>query len=353
MTVTIDNSDKIEQNHIFPDFCNNRTVLLIIVVAELLAFVLSLAIHRFESSFFLSLAYSSMFIQAVALLDASIICFLRRFTGKIAHLHMILIVYVLMQLTTLFVTFVSTQVLANYAINTHLLYQGWNLYGPNLLISMIISALIMRYFYVQNQWQEKQQTETSSRIAALQARIRPHFLFNSMNTIANLVYEDAEKAEGAVLDLADLYRATLAEPEMVTLAQEIKHAEGYLRIEQVRLGERLELDFSIEEACKSLVMPSMILQPLVENAVYHGIESVSSGGKLEVIAYKEYDKLHIAIRNPLPDSPRERHHAGNRMAINNIKQRLQLTYGKLAFLKASQDSEHYTVNLCIPINTLG
>lgn len=351
MAQTITNNNALAQsdNHLLPDFCNSRTVLLVIVVAELLAIVLSLSVHRFHSSFFVNLAYTSLFIQSVALIDAAMICFFRRYSNQLSHMQMILLVYICMQLITLMITFLSHRVLQSYEFSGSALNEGWLLYGPNLLISIIISALIMRYFYVQNQWQEKQQTETASRIAALQARIRPHFLFNSMNTIANLVYEDPQKAENAVLDLADLYRATLAEPEMVSLDQEIKHANGYLRIEQVRLGERLQLDFTVEDDCKGLMMPSMILQPLVENAVYHGIESVSTGGKLEVIAYQAEQKLNIKIRNPLPDSPRERHHAGNHMAINNIKQRLQLTFGKKAFLESSQDKKHYTVHLCIPI----
>lgn len=338
-----------DEQHLLPDFCNSRTVLLIIVVAELLAIVLSLSTHRFRSSFFVNLAYVSLFIQSVALIDAALMCFLRRFTHKLSNVQMVFLVYGLMQAVTLLVTFGSTQLLDAYGISENFIDHGWSLYGPNLLISIIISALIMRYFYVQNQWQEKQLTETSSRIAALQARIRPHFLFNSMNTIANLVHEDAQKAENAVLDLADLYRATLAEPEMVTLEQEINHARGYLRIEQVRLGHRLELDFLIDEACKILQMPSMILQPLVENAVYHGIESITNGGTLQIKAFQEGDNLRIQIRNPLPDSPRERHHAGNHMALNNIKQRLQLTYGKAAYLRNSQDEKYYTVYLSIPI----
>lgn len=338
------------QPQILPDFCNNRTVLLIIVVAELLAIVLSLSVYRFESSFFINLAYTSLFIQAVALLDAAAICLSRRFANRLNPMQMIILVYLVMQCITLIVTYISSQILSLNNASYHFMKGGWDLYGPNLLISLIISALLMRYFYVQNQWQEKQRAETAIRIAALQARIRPHFLFNSMNTIANLVYQDPEKAENAVLDLADLYRATLAEPEMVTLQQEINHANGYLRIEQIRLGDRLTLDFNIAADTLTAKMPSMILQPLVENAVYHGIESVTAGGVLEVHAkLSNNGDLSIKIKNPLPDSPRERHHSGNRMAINNIKQRLSLTYGDKAVLQSTQTDQHYAVDLLIPI----
>lgn len=338
--------------HILPDFCDNRTVLLVIVVAELLAVVLSLTGNQPPTPFFVTLAYTSLFIQAVALFDAAAICLTRRLVANLKPYQIIILVYCMMQFITLLMTFISSQIMLMGITEFHIQQNGWQLYGPNLLISLIISALLMRYFYVQNQWQEKLRAESAIRIAALQARIRPHFLFNSMNTIANLVYEDPTKAENAVLDLADLYRATLAEPELVTLEQEIKHANGYLRIEKIRLGDRLTLEFTISPDAYNIKMPSMILQPLVENAVYHGIESVTSGGVLEVSAQRTASNdLHITIKNPLPDSPRERHHSGNRMAINNIKQRLLLTYGKKAYLHAKQTDKSYIVELQLPTNT--
>lgn len=337
------------QTPILPDFCENRTVLLVIVVAELLAIVLSLTAYKPSMPFFVTLAYTSLFIQAVALFDAAAICLTRRFVVHLKPFQMFILVYCMMQCITLLMTFISSKIMLLGITEFHVQQSGWQLYGPNLLISLIISALLMRYFYVQNQWQEKLRAESAIRIGALQARIRPHFLFNSMNTIANLVYEDPSKAENAVLDLADLYRATLAEPELVTLEQEIKHANGYLRIEKIRLGDRLTLEFIIAPEAYKVKMPSMILQPLVENAVYHGIESVTAGGVLEVHAQLTASKdLRITITNPLPDSPRERHHSGNRMAINNIKQRLLLTYGKKANLSAKQTDQSYIVELLLP-----
>jgi len=347
-TKTINESPLVANTGVLPNFCSSQTVFIIIVVAELLAIVISLAIVGLNKQFFVVLASSSLFIQTVALLDAAFLCFLRRFEDTLENRSMIIVSYLLMQVTTLLVTFGSRVVLDSLHIPNGF-SSGASIYITNLCISLIISAIIMRYFYVMHQWQKKQLTETTSKIAALQARIRPHFLFNSMNTIANLIHDDPNKAEDAVLDLADLYRATLSGAEMVTLEQELQHANGYLRIEKIRLAERLSISLAIEEESKKLLMPSMILQPLVENAVYHGIESIGEGGTLEITASTYNNRLEIQIRNPLGATKAGRRHQGNQIALSNIKQRLLLTYGKKAYLQAAPSETHYTVHLCIPI----
>eukprot|EP01031_Cornospumella_fuschlensis_P016430 gene16430-20080_t len=146
-----------------------------------------------------------------------------------------------------------------------------------------MSALLLRYFFLQSQWRRQQQAELRARIESLQARIRPHFLFNSLNSIASLVVIDPYKAEQAVLDLSDLFRASLAKPgTLVSWAEELELSKRYLSIEQYRLGERLQLDWQVDDVPDDLPIPQLTLQPLLENALIYGIQPRIEGGLVRV-----------------------------------------------------------------------
>src|SRR5690606_34838511 len=148
-----------------------------------------------------------------------------------------------------------------------------NLYLRHALISLIMSGLLLRYFYLQSQWRRQEQAELKARIESLQARIRPHFLFNSLNSIASLVVTDPAKAEQAVLDLSDLFRASLARPgTLVPWREELELAKRYLSIEHYRLGERLQLQWEVDGVPEDLPIPQLTLQPLLENALIYGIQ---------------------------------------------------------------------------------
>ena len=171
----------------------------------------------------------------------------------------------------------------------------------NLLICAIVSTLLLRYFYVQYQWKRNVQREARARFEVLQARIRPHFLFNSMNTIASLIRSNPELAEHTIMDLADLFRASLKKNSpTVTLAEEIAMAQQYQRIEELRLGDRLKVNWQIDALPADAHMPRLLLQPLLENAIYHGIETQPEGGSVEVHGTRDADILNIEIVNPLP-----------------------------------------------------
>src|SRR5690606_9210287 len=194
----------------------------------------------------------------------------------------------------------------------------------NLGISTIISAVMMRYFYLRHQNILQQQAENNARIQALQARIRPHFLFNSLNTIANLVHAQPRQAEDAILDLAELFRSTMSQVERISLAQEIALVNKYLHIEALRLGERPQIHIDIPPALLNLELPPLVLQPLVENAIYHGIEPMPGGGVISIDARPQDGSVVIRIHNPVSKSAAKRHNRGNRIALENIRQRLHL-----------------------------
>ncbi|MCB1575667.1 MAG: histidine kinase, partial [Xanthomonadales bacterium] len=176
----------------------------------------------------------------------------------------------------------------------------------NMAISGIVGALALRYFFVQHQYRARVESETDARIQALQSRIRPHFLFNSMNTIASLTRSDPRLAEQVTEDLAALFRVSLSDARVpVTLAEEVELATQYLRIEQQRLGERLRIDVDMRDLPQSARLPALIIQPLVENAVYHGIEPSTEPGLVEVHGRLTDDKeasMEIVVRNSMPTS---------------------------------------------------
>lgn len=187
-----------------------------------------------------------------------------------------------------------------------------------------------------------------SHLTALQARIQPHFLFNSMNTIASLIAVNPDQAEEAVLDLSELFRASLRTvDQLIPLNQELDLCQRYLAIEALRLGDRLTLEWAIEPGLEAQAIPPLSLQPLVENAIYHGIQPRPDGGTVRIEAQSRGDFVYLMVQNPIPDQ-NDRQHEGNRMALANIRLRLQALFGAPAVLKQSHHNDIYTVTLRLP-----
>jgi two-component system sensor histidine kinase AlgZ len=219
----------------------------------------------------------------------------------------------------------------------------------NLGISAIFSAIVLRYFYIQHQWQQNVRAEAQARLQALQSRIRPHFLFNSLNTIASLTQIDADQAEAAVENLADLFRNNLADASHhITLAEELDLSRRYLAIEKLRLGERLQLRWSVDDLPGDASVPRLILQPLLENAIYHGIEPISSGGTIGIDGHVYDDDIYISISNPLPRKENAEQRQGNKIAQDNVRQRLAAIYGEAGKLTTQEDEQGYIITLIFP-----
>ncbi len=217
-------------------------------------------------------------------------------------------------------------------------------------LAMLISALALRYFYVIEQWTARLHAQAKAEVDALQARIRPHFLFNSMNTIASLVRSDPATAERVVEDLSELFRAALgAGHGESTLAEEIHLAERYLAIESLRLGPRLHQRWDIaSDAPMELRLPRLVLQPLVENAVLHGVARLAEGGEIAILIRREGKRLHLQVRNPAPPA-RAGNEPGNRHAQDSIAQRLAYQFGAGARMQAQQQDGEYRCEIELPI----
>jgi two-component system sensor histidine kinase AlgZ len=208
---------------------------------------------------------------------------------------------------------------------------------------------VLRYFYVRFTGQLRLQTESRARLQALQARIRPHFLFNSLNTIASLTYDQPARAEQAIENLADLFRASLNAEASISLQQEIELTQNYIELEQLRLDQRLKVSWDIEADTDRIQLPALTLQPLVENAIYHGIEPLAKGGEV-IISIKQGEQLVIGITNPLNKSANSQHRKGNQMALENIHERLNLAFHGQAKIQHVAENDLYKVEIRIPLN---
>ncbi|MCC6473002.1 MAG: sensor histidine kinase [Burkholderiales bacterium] len=211
--------------------------------------------------------------------------------------------------------------------------------------ALLLAAALAAYFRLRERAFSPALAE--ARLQALQARIRPHFLFNSLNAVLTLVRREPARAEEALHDLADLFRALLADSrKLVTLADEIALTRQYLALERLRLGERLAVDWKVDPQARNALVPPMLLQPLVENAVYHGVEPGTGRGEVRIEVARERDRLRIELSNPY--HAEHQHRQGNRMALANIEERLALHFDVEAVLDTAIEGERFAIRILMP-----
>jgi two-component system sensor histidine kinase AlgZ len=193
---------------------------------------------------------------------------------------------------------------------------------------------------------------SEARLQALQARIRPHFLFNSITAVLSLMRRDPRRAETALEDMAELFRSVMSDNrDLVTLEEEVTLTRRYLDLEMLRLGERLIVEWKVDPACASALVPPMLLQPLVENAVYHGIEPGVEPGRIDIGITRVGGDVHIELFNPY--WPEHQHRQGNRMALANIAERLNLHFDVEATLETDIVDHRYRIRICLPLRAAG
>jgi two-component system sensor histidine kinase AlgZ len=226
---------------------------------------------------------------------------------------------------------------------------GWGRIVRNL---MIMIGIAFRYFFLTHQLRLREQAELTSRIQSLQSRIRPHFLFNSMNIIASLISIDPDLAEEVVEDLSSLFRASLSDStsQPVTLAQELGLCEKYVHIECLRLDDRLTVQWDVNVDTGAIEIPLLTLQPLLENSIYHGIQPLPKGGTVNVSVELAGPQVQIEVTNPLPGTPYE-HEQGNGIAIDNIRNRMTALYGPDAQLTTDITGGLFTARLIYPVKS--
>jgi two-component system sensor histidine kinase AlgZ len=340
--------DQVEQ-FFLPSFCDVRLVFAVVVITELLAFVLALVSPGILDNPWENLGLLSLFMQWIALTSAAVLCGARSYLARLGNTAAGILSYLLVLMVTLVVSEMAFWLLVSSsaftAVNSG---QHLQFLLRSLIISTVIAAVVLRYLYIQHQWRMQLEAEARSRIQALQARIRPHFLFNSMNTIAALTRSQPDVAEEAIQDLSDLFRASLNNSfERSTMAEELELAQRYLNIESLRLGSRLRVEWDMDGVPPDTRVPPLVLQPLLENAIYHGIEPLPDGGLIRVTGVVQNGMVDISIINPVP-ARESVDSEGNRIAQDNIHQRLQLAFGARAGLEASRTGGEYRVTIQFP-----
>jgi len=337
-----------KQDFFLPDFCSLNSVFAVVILGELFALILTLAATHISIDPWQRLALTSLFMQWAGLCCAAVLCLFRPLLARMETLHAAIVSYLILMLVILILSEAAYLIIRS---------PNQPLYGPphlefilsNLSIGAIISALMLRYLFIQHQWRHRVRTEAEARLQALQARIRPHFLFNSINTVTSLIHNKPDIAEEALLDLSDLFRASMREEKRhIPFSEELELTRRYLHMEALRLGDRLQVDWHIGDVPENALIPPLMLQPLVENAVYHGIEPSSEGGIITLRGEVNDDKLILRLRNPLPGNGAV-HKEGNRLALRNIRERLQAHYGTRASLEAEVSNSHYLTVLTLPL----
>jgi len=237
-------------------------------------------------------------------------------------------------------------------LTTALYFEGRTLLGyaaapleRYLLLVALATAALLAYFGLRGRALSPALTE--ARLQALQARIRPHFLFNSINAVLSLIRQDPRRAELALEDMAELFRVLMADNrELTPLTRELDLCRQYLGLEQLRLGERLKVEWQLDAMPRDALVPPLVLQPLLENAVYHGIEPRIQPGTIIINIAAVGDELRAVLRNPYrPDGG---HHSGNRMALANIRERLALHFDAEASLSTRAGADTYEVRIVMP-----
>jgi two-component system sensor histidine kinase AlgZ len=238
------------------------------------------------------------------------------------------------------------------AAGEHAAFLWLGLEPPALWRTLLLSTLatVCLLYYLRLLVKAYSPALAEARLQALQARIRPHFLFNSLNAVLSLIRRDPKRAERALEDLADMFRTLMSDGRrFVRLADEIALLERYAGLEQLRLGERLRIVWELDAAPSDALLPPMVLQPLLENAIYHGVEPSTGVADVLVRIERRGERVRALIENPFAEA--QQHRSGNKMALANIRERLALFFDAEARIETRSRGARYSVEIEMPYRT--
>lgn len=325
-----------KQNHayFFTRIARWQYLLELIVASNVLAMVLTLAEAGSWQSFQpLRLLQYILFINWIVLAFVALVDYFQDFFARFSQIFALTLGFVLLQMMVLMTTIIEN-FFAYWATNTTFSQLSWHILGQGVVLHLsygvLLGAFCLRYMYVRDQWMSQQYSELNARIQAMQARIHPHFLFNSLNSVVSLISLDPNKAETMLINLSRLFRASFQELKLVTLYDEIELTKHYLDIEHLRLGDRLQVEWKVDHSVnelKQVSIPLLTLQPLLENSIFHGVEKMLNRSTISILVEILQNKVNIVITNPYSQDTinlRE----GSGIALENVKQRLKAYYGK-------------------------
>jgi two-component system, LytTR family, sensor histidine kinase AlgZ len=327
-----------------PDFCGLPALFALFVVGALTVTVIWLA--RDSQRDWSAYSVSMLFVTWLVLVITVVLCKLRPLLQRLPGLTPYVGVWLLIVLIVTVASIVARWL--DSSLQMHLIGSSTPAFvRDNAFIAALLGAAMLRYFYVLAQWQARLAAVTRAQVEALQARIRPHFLFNSMNTVAALIRVDPAAAERTVEDLSELFRAALGQHDSDddTLGDELALIERYLAIEQLRLGARLQVRRELEDLPTEFPLPRLLLQTLMENAIRHGIQPLREGGEVILRGRRDGNGIRIEIINPLPSSPAS---PGNGHGLDSVRQRIAYRYGPGAKVQAGAQGDRFVVLLQLP-----
>lgn len=344
---------KDQTSYFLPDFGSLEIAAKILLLAEAIAVIFTIGLNdHIGPTVGKDFVFLSAYALTIALVSLLLLRIANRSLRKLSVIVGSLAVIALMQIAIVVVT--ELMILALY--NLQLIPSRWPdwqmaVLAHSLLIGTIVMLLALRHLFVSHKAQIDAKMEQEARIQALQSRIRPHFLFNSMNSIASLTRSDPLRAEAALQDLADLFRVLLADArKLVPISAEQEISRQYLEIEKLRLGDRLQVNWTVSNVPRNALIPTLTLQPLLENAIYHGIEPRFGGGVVKVELWGDNaGTLNILISNPIPEVRKHAHGRGNKIAMDNIRQRLSSHFFEAATLQTFEEGDQYHVKIKMPI----
>ncbi|WP_109127052.1 histidine kinase [Dyella sp. C11] len=332
------------EHHPLPDFCSGPVVFALLITASITVTVMWLAPNNGHG--WRGYSVGMLFADWLAVVMGVALCKLRplfaRLPGNASYAAVWLAMVAIVAGGSVLVYWMDGVMQMELLQDT-----AGDFVRNNTLIAALLGAAMLRYFYLLAQWQTRLEAVSQAQVAALQARIRPHFLFNSMNTVAALVRVDPDAAERTVEDLSELFRAALGEHSTRdgTLAEELGLVDRYLDIEQLRLGERLRVRRELDDLPGDFPLPRLLLQPLVENAVRHGIQPLREGGEVILRGRREGSGVLIDIDNPLASTPAP---GGHGHGLDNVRRRVAFRYGPRARVTAGPKGERFIVRLELP-----
>ena len=219
------------------------------------------------------------------------------------------------------------------------------------LISMMESGVLLLYFRLRSRLLSRALHD--AHLQALRARIRPHFLFNTINAVLGIVRTQPKQVEAALEDMADLFRMAMSDEEdLVPLRKEIQLCKQYISLEQLRLGDRLQVEWHLQDVPDDTLIPPLLLQPLLENAVYHGIELLPQGGCIDISLRCTGNELYLEVKNPYTVR-KGQPHSGSKIALRNIRERLDLLFDAEARYKSERSKDYYYVGIVMPYKKEG
>ena len=320
-----------------PDFCNLGTWLRVLLAVNGMAFTAALFDNRQLAALATDFVELAAAVEPVTLASLVVLCGGQRWLNRLSpFVRAIVVVLAAMVIAVAYASLTAPLAIERVA------------YWRVCIWSAGAAIVLLVWFDLAARARAPAVTE--ARLMALTARIRPHFLFNSLNAVLGVMRSEPRRAEAALEELADLFRALMQDNrELVPLSEEIALARQYLDLERLRLGERLQVRWDIDACPADALVPPLMLQPLIENAVYHGVEPLGDTGEIGIRLARQQDRVEISVTNP---RGRDGHSGGNQMALANIRERLLLFFDLEAMLETQAAADRYSVRIELPYRTL-